>query len=358
MRHRIYLDHAATTPLRPEAKAAMADAWERWANPSSQHAEGRAARAALERAREAIRQTLGWDGELIFTGGATEAAAIALDGSARKAIVSNVEHPAVPGAVDDARVVPVAEDGLVSIEALDRALEDRPGAMVAIQQVNSETGVIQPLEGLAGRIAARGGLLFADCAQGAGKLPLPPADLIAISAHKFGGPPGIGALLLRDFGMIAPRGQGQEQGYRPGTENLPAILGFAAALSAGAQSGRMAELAGLRADLDDAVRKAGGVVICDAGPRLPTIASYRMPGASAAVQLMRFDLAGIALSAGSACASGTLKRSPVMAAIGLAPEAADEVIRVSFGWTTTAEEVAVFADAWAALARTTEARAA
>ncbi|NIJ08376.1 cysteine desulfurase [Sphingomonas vulcanisoli] len=349
MNDRITLDHAATTVIRPEAAAAMAEGMARWANPSSQHAEGRAARAALEGARDRIKAALGWTGELLFTSGATEAAAIALGRAKRPVAISAVEHAAVVGAAPGAAVLPVGADGLVDAEMPEDAL-------VAIQQVNSETGVIQPLDALAERIKTKGGLLFADCAQGAAKLPLPPADMIAVSAHKFGGPPGIGALLARDLGALTPVGQGQEQGYRPGTENLPGALGFAAALDAGEPW--LDAVAAWREELDAAVRAAGGVVICDASPRLATIASYRMPGVSAAAQLMRFDLGGFAVSAGSACSSGSLKRSPVLAAIGLVPEAADQVIRVSLGWTTTAEDVRAFADAWAALAHEARARAA
>lgn len=327
----------------------MAEGMARWANPSSQHAEGRAARAALESARDRIKAVLDWTGELIFTSGATEAAAIALGRAKRPVAISAVEHAAVVGAARGPIVLPVGADGIVDADLPE-------GTLVAIQQVNSETGVIQPLEALAAKISDRGGLLFADCAQGAAKLPLPPTDMIAISAHKFGGPPGIGALLVRDLGVLSALGQGQEQGYRPGTENLPAALGFAAALEAGEPCPPVLQT--LRAELDATVRSTGGEIICDTSPRLATIASYRMPGVSAAAQLMRFDLGGFAVSAGSACSSGSLKRSPVLAAIGVAPDAADEVIRVSFGWTTTPAEVRAFGEAWVSLARETKARAA
>lgn len=336
---RIYLDHAATTPILPEARAAIAAAWETWANPSSPHREGRAARAALEEARERIKAALGWTGELIFTGGATEAAAVALRRTTRAVVaVSAVEHLAVLKARDDAVVLAVDAEGLFAGEV-------PAGALVAVQQVNNETGVIQPIDGLADAVRAAGGILFADCAQGAIKLALPDADMIAISAHKLGGPPGIGALLVRDLALIEPAGQGQEQGYRPGTENLPAILGFAAAIEAAPY--RMDAQAGWRGALDGLVRDAGGSVIADAAPRLPLIASYRMPGVSAAAQLMRFDAAGFAVSAGSACSSGSMRGSHVLAAMGVA---AAEVIRVSFGHDTTQAEVAAFGAAWAAMA--------
>jgi cysteine desulfurase len=344
---RIYLDHAATTPILPQAQAAMAAAWDMWANPSSPHREGRAARAALEEARGRIKAALGWRGELIFTSGATEAAAIALGRTTMgKVAVAAVEHLAVLKARGDAILLPVDAEG--------RLVADIPRhALAAVQQVNSETGVIQPLDRIAGEVRAAGSVLFADCAQGAGKLALPDADLIAVSAHKLGGPPGVGALLVRDLRLIATTGQGQEQGYRPGTENLPAVLGFAAAIEAAPY--RLEEQAAWRAELDDIVRSGGGTVIVDTAPRLPLIASYRMPGVSAAAQLMRFDAAGFAVSAGSACSSGSMRGSHVLAAMGVAT---DEVIRVSFGHDTTRADVAAFGAAWAAMARGAGAKAA
>jgi cysteine desulfurase len=351
---RIYLDHAATTPMLPEAMEAMADACSTWANPSSPHREGRAARASLEHARERIKAALGWGGELIFTSGASEAAAIALGRTTMlRVAVSAVEHLAVLGARSDAQILSVDRQGLIGADVPEQAL-------VAVQQVNSETGVLQPVDLIASEVRARGGLLFADCAQGAGKLALPDADLIAVSAHKFGGPPGIGALLVRHLTSLRAYGQGQEQGYRPGTENMPAVLGFAAAIEAmvGQGASWLDEAGGWRAHLDTMVRAAGGNVVADDAPKLPLIASYRMPGVSAAVQLMRFDAAGFAVSAGSACSSGSMKASHVLAALGMDPRVAGEVIRVSFGHSTTSAEVDAFAHAWTIMARDVRARAA
>lgn len=351
---RIYLDHAATTPMLPAAKAAVIEAMERWANPSSPHREGRAARAALEDARDRIKAALGWKHELIFTSGASEAAAIALGrAKARTFAVSAVEHPAVAKQRSDATILPVDTTGLVQLGDI------APGTLVAVQQINSETGVIQPLDWIVEAMRAAGATLFADCAQGAGKLGLPDADLIALSAHKFGGPPGIGALLVRDLASLEPLGQGQEQGYRPGTENLPGAMGFAAAIETIiAKPGWIEACGDWRTSLDAAVREHGGEVIADGASRLPLIASYRLPGTSAAAQLMRFDAMGIAVSAGSACSSGTMKASPVLAALGITGKPAEEVIRVSFGHSTTADEVARFAEAWTTLARESAARAA
>jgi len=331
---RIYLDHAATTPMRPEAIAAVAEGLARWANPSSPHAEGRAARRALEDARARIATALGWDGEVILTGGASEALSIALRGY--DAVATSVEHDAVLRVAGGERVS-VGPDGLVVLAAVPE------GRRVAVQSANSETGVLQPLA----EVAARAGVLVADCSQSAGKLDLPGADLIVVSAHKLGGPPGIGALLVRDLALLTPTG-GQEQGYRGGTENLPGALGFAAALEASRDWFEQAAL--LRADLDAKIRAGGGEVVADASPRIATIAAYRLPGRSAAAQLMRLDSAGFAVSAGSACSSGTLKTSHVLSAMGMDAKAASEVIRVSFGWNTTAAQVDAFAAAWSAMA--------
>lgn len=334
MTTRIYLDHAATTPMRPEAIAAVAEGMARWANPSSPHAEGRAARRAQEDARARIAAALGWDGEVILTSGASEALSIAL--REYDAVASSVEHDAVLRVVGGDRM-PVGADGRIDPAAVS------DGRRVAVQSANSETGVLQPLA----EVTAQAGVLVADCSQSAGKLDLPGADLIVVSAHKLGGPPGIGALLVRDFALLTPTG-GQEQGYRGGTENLPGALGFAAALEAPRDWFERAAV--LRADLDTKIRAWGGEIVADASPRIATIAAYRLPGRSAAAQLMRLDSAGFAVSAGSACSSGTLKTSHVLSAMGMDAKAASEVIRVSFGWNTTAEEVEAFAAAWSAMA--------
>jgi cysteine desulfurase len=339
---RTYLDHAATTPLLPEARAAMAAALERWHNPSSPHAEGRAARAALEDARARIADALGWEGAIIFTSGASEAIAIALQRSAAGLhFVSAVEHDAVFRAAPDADRLPVDAGGIVSLGGVGG---ERP--LVAIQQANSETGVLQPLCSIAPQVRALGGLLLADCAQAAGKLPLPDADFIALSAHKFGGPPGIGALLVRDLADLRAVG-GQEQGYRHGTENLPGAIGMAAALEAG--QNWMDRATRLRDRLDTALVQAGGEVVAAGSPRIPTIGSYRMPGVAATVQLVQFDLSGVAVSAGSACSSGSLKPGHVLAAMGWDETRAGEVVRVSFGPSTSDEDVDRFAALWSQL---------
>ncbi len=320
----------------------MVGAMAGWANPSSPHADGRAARATLEDARRRIAAALGWDGHVIFTSGASEAIAIGLTrAKAGRIVTSPVEHDAVLRVTKGADRLAVDGDGIVQ-GSRDSSLR-WDDVILAIQHVNNETGVIQPLD----RMDRNGAILFADCAQSAGKLVLPDADMIAISAHKFGGPPGIGALLLRDLALIEPSG-GQEQGYRAGTENLPAILSMAAALEAREDwLGRAAEM---RARLDAGIEAAGGIIVARDAPRLPVIASYRMPGLSARAQLIQFDLKGISVSAGSACSSGSLKTSHVLGAMGWDDDAAAQVVRVSFGPQTCDNDVDRFLSVWTAMA--------
>lgn len=354
---RLYLDHAATTPMLASALAAVADGMRRWANPSSPHAEGRASRAALEEARARIAAAYGWAGETILTSGASEALTIALGrGVATRRLISAVEHDAVIRAGAGAGVVPVDADGGLDLGALAENLAgDR--AIVAVQWCNSETGVRQPIAEIAGIVRAAGSLLLVDAAQ------MPPgadldvalhADFIAISAHKRGGPPGTGALLVRAVATLAPTG-GQERGYRGGTENVPAALGFAAAL---AEPEDLAAMHPLRAKLDDAITRSGGQIVGADAPRHPAIGSYRMPGLAAATQLIRFDMAGIAVSAGSACSSGSMKPSHVLGAMGWSVDASREVVRVSFGRSTSETDVDRFIAEWRAVARSARAFAA
>ena len=342
---RIYLDHAATAPMLDAAKKACVEGFEHWANPSSPHADGRAAQAMLENARRRFRDALGWTGEVIFTSGASEAIRIALTKS-KPAIqyISPVEHDVVPRFARAARSIPVDSKGMVVPTNLNHLLKgaEEP-ALVAIQSVNNETGVIQDLASLAKVVRDRGCHLMADCSQSVGKMPLPDADLIIVAGHKFGGPPGVGALLVKDLRLLQADG-GQEQGYRSGTQNLPYIMGMTAALEAPANwAGRAAEL---RLHLDDAIRKEGGAVIAETAPRIATIASYHMPGVAANTQLIKFDMAGFSVSAGSACSSGTLKTSHVLEAMGTDPQVAREVIRVSIGRDTSRAHIYAFLDKW------------
>lgn len=340
MARRLYLDHAATTPMRPEAIAAVERGMRAWANPSSPHGEGRAARAALEEARARIAAALGWDGEVILTSGASEAIALALRG--RTAAAAATEHEAVWRAAPEAAVLPVDADGRCVPAAISRDVR------VVIQHANSETGVLQPLDALAPVVRDAGGVLVVDASQSAGKLALPPADLIVVSAHKLGGPPGVGALLVRDPALLYPTG-GQERGYRSGTENLPGALGFAAALEA--PRDWLADAARWRRMIEETIVSEGGEVVAPQARRLATIAAYRLPGVSAAAQLIRFDLKGVAVSAGSACASGSLKPSRTLLAMGLPAAMVSETIRVSLGWSTTEDEIAAFLAVWVEIAR-------
>ena len=345
---RIFLDHAATTQLLPEARSALDRGHDAWANPSSPHAEGRKARTLLEEARATLAGVLEWRHDVIFTSGASEAIEIASD-RARIAgrALGATEHAIVPHAMGpDAAIIPVGADGLIDEAALDAVLAKGP-ALVAIQQVNNETGILQPLDRLAPRIRDAGSLLLADCAQSAGKVPLPDADFIALSAHKMGGPPGIGALLVKDLATLAAVG-GQEKGYRRGTQDAPGALAFAAALAARPYD--MERLAQLRARLDAGVKAAGGVVIGEDSVRLPTIGAVALPGASSASLLVQFDLAGIAVSSGSACSSGKMQESAVLAAMGTPADIAGGFLRISFGPRTSDTDVDAFLAEWMRIA--------
>ena len=375
MPDRLYLDHAATTPMTDGARAAVADGWARWANPSSPHAEGRAARAALERARADIAAAYGWTGEAILTGGASESLHMAINRvDVARRLVGAVEHDAVFRAWPAAEVLGIGTDGLLDPAALPvrpelvegsscRSPKDdaatssaRTGqggrALFAIQWANSETGVRQPIAAIAEAVHAAGHLLLVDAAQmpaGADPDVAAHADLVALSAHKRGGPPGVGALLVRSLSLLAPTG-GQERGYRPGTENLPGVLGHAAAL---AEPEPLDRWMAMRARVDDAITRSGGVVVAGTAPRHPAIGSYHLPGVAATTQLIRLDLAGIAVSAGSACSSGSMKPSHVLLAMGWSETAAREVIRVSFGRDTNEADIDRFILAWRDMARAT-----
>lgn len=329
MSNRIYLDHAATSPLRPEARAAMEEGFALWANPSSPHAEGRKAKQKLEDARDRIKRALGWERELIFTSGASEALSIALNQSkATRRIVSAVEHDAVFRAAPDAEIV------------ADETVFD-PSALLTIQHVNSETGTINPVEPMADSVREAGVSVLTDCAQSAGKLDLPKADMLVVSAHKFGGPIGVGALLVRDFNLLNPIG-GHERGYRQGTENLPGAMGMAAAVEAGewATTGQM------RAEFASGIASDRLTI----GEPVDYIFALTHPTMSAQALLIRLDAMGFAVSAGSACSSGTLKKSRVLDAFGVPDDVAARTIRVSLGWSTTAEELEKFVEAWRSLA--------
>lgn len=342
----IYLDHAATTPLLPQAREAWLEGAAIWANPSSPHKAGRAARTALEDARERVKRALGWQGEVIFTSGASEALAIGLGrAKAERRLVSAVEHDAVFRAAPDAMEIPIRE-GEADCAVLEVLLSAQGRAVVAVQSINSETGTNllphanNPVIEL---VRSRGGLFLADCSQSAGKQSLPDADMVVVSAHKLGGPIGIGALLVRDFAMLEPTG-GQERGYRAGTENLPGAMAFAAALETGGLES-WATSAEQRLRFKDALSEHGEVL--QPGCQCSHIFAVTAPRMAANALLIRLDGMGFAISAGSACSSGTLKQSRVLKGFGIDEDTSRRTVRVSLGWNTTPAELDAFAAAWA-----------
>lgn len=359
---RAYLDHNATSPLRPEAKAAMAAMMERCGNASSVHAEGRAARAAIDDAREAIARTVGADPRMIvFTSGGSEANTMALTGTeVRRLLVSAIEHPSVleaaRGSGRAVELIPVTGEGVVDLDALERMLPGPP-ALVSVMLANNETGIIQPVTEIARLAAAHGALVHTDAVQMLGKrpvnMPLLGVDMMTLSAHKLGGPAGIGALVIRDGLAVSPliRGGGQELRRRAGTENRAGIAGFAAALSAD-----LMEINALRDDLES--RLEGAVVIGKSLPRLPNTSCLAVSGLDAETLVMAFDLEGVAVSAGSACSSGKVAASHVLAAMALPEEISRAAIRVSLGWNTTADDIEKFIVAWRRIAARRRARAA
>jgi len=365
---RKYLDYNATAPLRRESRQAMQDAFELCGNPSSVHAEGRAARALVEGARRDVAALADAPPrEVTFTASGTEAANMALTpgvsapgvGPLQRLIVGASEHACVLAGhrFPEWAVAPVRPDGVIDLDALEALLKGAPPALVAIQAANNETGVLQPIAEAAARVHAHGGLLVCDAAQAAGRIPLGPfrdADALLLSAHKFGGPKGAGACLgLRDglhFNALL-RGGGQERGRRAGTENVAAIAGFGAAARAVA-AGTEVEAARLAALRDACARRLAelapdAVVFGAEAPRLPNTLAFAIPGLAAATLLMRLDLEGVAASSGSACSSGKVSPSHVLAAMGVAPTLATGAIRVSFGWASDETDVEAFAQAMA-----------
>lgn len=322
-----------------------------WANPSSPHAEGRKAKQALEDARVRVKRALDWDGEVIFTSGASEAAALAINHvQAQRKAVSEVEHDAVflPGLETFDAIFPVDSNGSVSRGNIHEAVgaastspeEKERRTLICMQHVNSETGAVLQGTDAAEILASYDAVTLSDCSQSAGKLELPETDMAIVSAHKLGGPIGIGALLVRDYGLLHPGG-GHERGYRRGTENLPAALGFAAALENTGWHTTSAKREAFYDQFGDARLKFG--------KQVDFIGALTHPAISAQALLIRLDAMGIAVSAGSACSSGTLKKSRVLDAFGVDDDTAARTIRVSLGWNTTPEELETFTKAWTSL---------
>lgn len=362
---RVYLDWNATAPLLDEARAAVLAGLDMM-NPSSVHGEGRAARAALEKARRQVAALTGAEpAHVVFTSGATEAANTVLSPDFRMGrrpvvighlYVSAIEHPAIREGgrfpAEKVTEIPVTRNGVVDLEALKALLaahDDETGLpMVAVMAVNNETGVIQPVAEAAALAHARGGLLVVDAVQAAGRMPLDMtalgADFLIVSSHKIGGPKGVGALVSRgETLMPAPlvRGGGQEKGHRSGTENLPAILGFGAAaeVAASGLEERSARIGALRDRLEAGLRQAAAdVIVHGAGvPRVANTSFFSLPGLKSETGQIAFDLEGVALSAGSACSSGKVGESHVLVAMGCDPKLG--ALRISLGFASTEADI-------------------
>ena len=358
-----YLDYNATAPLRPEAAAALAEAAAAIGNPSSVHRFGRDRRRRIENAREQVAALTGAaPGQVVFTSGGTEANQLALRGALggppTRIIASAIEHDSVLAA--GVTPAPVGADGLIDLAALAALLAEPAGPTVlSLMLANNETGVIQPVAEAASLAQRAGALVHCDAVQAAGRVTLDMAalgvDLLSLSAHKLGGPPGVGALIVADRVALAAQvvGGGQERGRRAGTENVPGIAAFGAAAVAAAgeldQVGRLAQWRD-RLEREALAGRSDAVVFGAAGPRLPNTSCLGLPGLSSETQVMALDLAGVAVSAGAACSSGKLRPSHVLRAMGATPAVAGSAIRVSLGWATEAADIDRFLAAWLAMA--------
>jgi|HubBroStandDraft_2_1064218.scaffolds.fasta_scaffold67285_3 cysteine desulfurase len=357
-----YLDHNATSPLRPEARAAMERALEVGGNPSSVHARGRAARAIVEQAREQVAALANADpADVIFTSGGTEANALALCGAVAGAaeagarltrlFVSAIEHDSVLANTASlaeraaglrVEIIPVTPDGVIDVAALRVQLREGKGrALIAAMAANNETGVIQPIAEIASLAKEHGALLLVDAIQAAGKIALdyPQADYLTLSAHKIGGPQGVGALIAKRDAPLAAQilGGGQERGRRAGTENLPGVAGFGAAAKA-ARDFDAPRMAALRDHFESRLPKEAIIFGANA-PRLCNTSNFVLPGIIAETAIMALDLDGVMVSSGAACSSGKVKASHVLKAMGVSDELASCALRISFGWNSTEEDV-------------------
>ncbi|MDG6094196.1 cysteine desulfurase [Acetobacter sp. AN02] len=350
----IFLDANASEPIRPEALDAMTEAASLAGNPSSVHRAGKQARAVLDRARRDIASAFGASEEnCVFTSGGTEACALAVSGlsGGRRVLIGATEHDAVRRAAPQALSLPVRESGELCLDSLERALADFPvPALVCVMAANNETGVLHPLGDIARICAGSGALLHVDAVQAAGRVPvslLPGVTSLAISGHKFGGPKGAGALLLAGSSVRALpplfEGGGQERGRRGGTQPLPAIAGMAAALVAAlaTREAQQVRLAGFRDRIEEAERTEGAEVFGATAPRLANTLNFAVPGMRSEALLIALDMEGVCVSAGSACSSGKVAPSHVLAAMG-AGDLAGQALRVSLPWNCTEGDVAAF----------------
>ena len=369
MRDRVYLDWNATTPLRPEARAAMAAAFDVSGNPSSVHSEGRAARKLIEDARGAVAAAPAADPRnVVFTSGGTEANALALvpglhrspGGQVQRLIVSAVEHPSVLAGGRFARgaieIAPVLPSGMIDLESLATMLASAPPALVSVMLANNETGAIQPIPEVAALVRESGGVLHVDAVQAFLKIPISikaiGADILSVSAHKVGGPKGVGAVVVAAGleGLHAQvRGGGQEQGRRAGTENVSGIAGFGAAVraAAGSMAAETVRMKALQMRLEDGLRDhRDAVIFSNEAPRLPNTTLVSAPGLKAETVVIGFDLEGIAVSSGSACSSGKVQPSHVLEAMKVDPALLRGAIRLSLGWDSTEADIDRCLEAW------------
>jgi cysteine desulfurase len=381
MAERVYLDWNATAPLRPEARAAVLAALDLVGNPSSVHGEGRAARRIIEQARTAVAALVGAEpAGVIFTSGGTEANVLALTQSIEvggdktrcdRLLMSAIEHPSVRSGgrfpAEAVEEIPVTAAGVVDLPALERRLGTLKAAglrrpLVSLMHANNETGIVQPIAAAAALVHAGGGILHVDMVQSAGRIPCDiktlGADLVTLSAHKLGGPKGVGAVVLGagvHIGHALVKGGGQERGQRAGTENVAGIAGFGAAAQAAASAlaDETARMAVLRDRLETGLKTISpdGVVFGAGVERLPNTTLFAVPEVKAEIALIALDLDGVAVSSGSACSSGKVTPSHVLAAMGVAPGLARGAIRVSLGPATTDSEIGVFLKAWTKLAK-------
>jgi len=362
----VYLDYNATAPVLPEAVEAVTAHLADFGNPSSVHAAGRRARAAVEEARDAIGAAINAStSEIIFTSGGTEANALALRGLATairctSVLATAVEHPSILAHVKDADQIGVDAHGVVDLEALENALKQRPApVLVTVMLANNETGVLQPISAVRNLTRKYGAFLHCDAVQAVGKVAFDfralGVDSASLSAHKFGGVKGTGALVLRKGLEITADipGGGQERRRRAGTENVPGIIGFgAAAKQVTRLRGDAARIMHLRDGMESAIRRdvPHARILGQAVDRLGNTSCIILPGVSSETQVMRLDLAGVAVSAGSACSSGKIAPSHVLLAMGIGAAEGKAAIRVSLGWGTTPEDIARFLTVWEPLA--------
>jgi len=362
-----YLDYNATAPIRPEALDAMTAALTQPGNASSVHGPGRRARRLVEEARTKVAALAGADPAWVtFTSGGTEANNLALGGlPCQRILVSAGEHDSVLQAAPDAERLPLTADGLIDLDALSAALEGTPeNTLVSVMLANNETGVIQPVEAVVALARDAGAWVHCDAVQAAGKIPLDMAalgvDLMTLSAHKLGGPPGVGALLARPELPLQPQqlGGGQERRRRAGTENLPGIAGFgAAAETALEELSTLERLVELRDKFEREIKVIAPVikVFGEHVSRLPNTSCVAVAGLAAETQLMALDLAGVAVSSGAACSSGKVQPSHVLTAMGASAQEAASAIRVSLGWNSRAADIDRLLAAWGDLYRRNQA---